>query len=284
MYTEWKSFTDHSFPYLTGNSFAVQCKHIWNYDNYKINPYKNNDWVFVKTDYVGNFFKSSTVPDSFVLFTHNSDYPINDSYKQFLEDKRVRIWFAQNADFNHPKLKPIPIGIANAGYSHGDIQTLNKVRSESDANNTKTSLFYANFSLNTNVAERRKCLEKTGVPLAKDINGGWDGFAGCYHLPNTYEGYLRETSKACFALSPRGNGLDCHRTWEALYVNTIPIVTKSLVVEEHKDFPIVILNDWNDFNSADFTTERYKEIWGNFNTGKLHMDNYLKRLTEKYGI
>ncbi|CAF4378106.1 unnamed protein product, partial [Adineta steineri] len=27
-----------------------------------------------------------------------------------------------------------------------------------------------------------------------------------------------------FWLSPRGNGLDCHRTWEALYLDTIPIV------------------------------------------------------------
>ena len=57
MYSQWTSFEDHSFPYLTGNSFAVQCKYIWNYDGYKQNPNKNNDWVFVKTDYTPLFEK-----------------------------------------------------------------------------------------------------------------------------------------------------------------------------------------------------------------------------------
>lgn len=54
-----------------------------------------------------------------------------------------------------------------------------------------------------------------------------------------------------FEISPHGNGLDCHRTWEALLLNTIPIVPRSPLNELHKQFPIVIVDDW----STDITME-----------------------------
>ena len=30
-----------------------------------------------------------------------------------------------------------------------------------------------------------------------------------------------------FIYSPEGTGIDCHRTWEALYLNTIPIMKRN---------------------------------------------------------
>lgn len=275
LYWQWSSFEDLSFPYITGNGFASQCKYIWNYDGFKVNPTKENNWVFVKTDYVKDFFENCPVKESFVIFSHNSDYSIDSSYESLLNDPRVIVWFAQNVDFNHPKLKPIPIGVANAGYSHGDIEVLNRVQSELV---TKSALFYANYSINNNRAERAYCLKQTGVPLPKDINGGWKGFAGGYKVPNTFEGYLKDISRAYFCVSPKGNGIDCHRTWEALYVRTIPIVTKSQVVSHYKNFPIVILDDWSEFKKTNFTPELYYKIWDNFDITQLHIDNYLKTL------
>jgi len=273
MFWQWKTFDDHSFPYLTGNSFAVQCKVIWNYDGYKIHPHKQNNWVFVKTDYISEFFAKHCPQYPFVMFTHNSDYSINESHLQYLNHPNVLVWFAQNVAINHPKLKPIPIGIADAGYSHGEIDKITKVRNEY---NKKERLFYANYSVQNNPTERNYCLEQTGVPLA--TGDGWDGFAGGYRLPNTFEGYLRDISKSYFCISPKGNGIDCHRTWEALYVESIPVVTRSPVTEAHKDFPMIILDDWADFKKIDFSPELYKKIWNNFNTGDLHTDNYLKRI------
>lgn len=275
LFWQWSSFDDLSFPYITGNGFAAQCKYIWNYDGFKVNPKKENNWVFVKTDYVRDFFENCPIEERFVLITHNSDYSIDSSYELLFNDPRVIVWFAQNADFNHAKLKPIPIGVANAGYSHGDIEVLTKVRSEPAM---KKVLFYANFSLKNNRAEREYCLKQTGVPLSKDVNGGWKGFSGGYKVPDTFEGYMRDVSRAYFCISPKGNGIDCHRTWEALYVGTIPIVTKNQVVEAHKDYPIIILEDWSEFKKYDFSSELYYKIWNNFDTTQLHMDNYLRIL------
>ena len=35
--------------------------------------------------------------------------------------------------------------------------------------------------------------------------------------------YLKKMSEYSFVASPEGNGVDCHRTWEAFYLNVIPI-------------------------------------------------------------
>ena len=32
-----------------------------------------------------------------------------------------------------------------------------------------------------------------------------------------------------FGLSPRGNGVDCHRTWEMLYFGMIPVMLRSTI-------------------------------------------------------
>jgi len=54
-----------------------------------------------------------------------------------------------------------------------------------------------------------------------------------------------------FVASPPGNGLDCHRTWEALYVKTIPIVLRSVAMEyfAQHGLPIYIIDNWSDLNT-----------------------------------
>lgn len=49
-----------------------------------------------------------------------------------------------------------------------------------------------------------------------------------------------------FELCPEGNGLDTHRFYEALYLNTIPIVKKNSLESLYRKFPCVIVNEWNE--------------------------------------
>ena len=37
---------------------------------------------------------------------------------------------------------------------------------------------------------------------------------------------LETYARAQFVLSPRGNGVDCHRTWDVLAVGAIPVVLR----------------------------------------------------------
>ena len=49
-----------------------------------------------------------------------------------------------------------------------------------------------------------------------------------------------------FVASPAGNGPDCHRTWEAIYLKVIPIVLKSEIDEIFKMLPIYVIDTWDE--------------------------------------
>jgi predicted O-methyltransferase YrrM len=53
-------------------------------------------------------------------------------------------------------------------------------------------------------------------------------------------------SKYKFIISPHGNGLDCHRTYESILLGCIPIVKSSTLDTLYKDMPVLILSDWSE--------------------------------------
>ncbi|CAF1527268.1 unnamed protein product, partial [Adineta steineri] len=60
-------------------------------------------------------------------------------------------------------------------------------------------------------------------------------------------------------LSPRGGGLDCHRTWESLYLDIIPIVWHSTLDSLYTNLPIIIINDSSEINE-EFLRNKLHEI------------------------
>ena len=60
-------------------------------------------------------------------------------------------------------------------------------------------------------------------------------------------------------LSPPGNGIDCHRTWEALYLDIVPIVWHSTLDPLYENLPIIIINDINEINE-EFLQKKLHEI------------------------
>jgi hypothetical protein len=49
-----------------------------------------------------------------------------------------------------------------------------------------------------------------------------------------------------FVASPHGNGLDCHRTWEALALGCIPIVKRSPIDKVFQGLPVWIVGSWKE--------------------------------------
>jgi hypothetical protein len=90
--------------------------------------------------------------------------------------------------------------------------------------------------------------------------------------------YLEEVAKSYFVISPNGNGVDCHKTWESLYLKSIPIVTKSINVDFYKNYPIIIINDWSELNLSILTVDTYNKLWDNSFNQKLFFNEPLKCL------
>ncbi len=66
-------------------------------------------------------------------------------------------------------------------------------------------------------------------------------------------------AKYRYVLSPFGNGLDCHRTWETLLVGAIPVVKTSTLDAMYEGLPVIIVDDWSQV-SPDFLEQKYQEL------------------------
>ena len=71
--------------------------------------------------------------------------------------------------------------------------------------------------------------------------------------------YYRRVAQRRFTLSPEGNGVDCHRTWEALYLKSIPIVQRSPEMQHFDDLPMLFTDDYSEL-TPDYLEEQDSRI------------------------
>jgi hypothetical protein len=65
----------------------------------------------------------------------------------------------------------------------------------------------------------------------------------------SFEKYLTTLASYKYAICPPGNGVDCHRIWECLYLGVIPILLHSVFSEQlSKSFNCIVLKSWDDFD------------------------------------
>lgn len=149
----------------------------------------------------------------YIIYLHNSDHPFDVSYKEIIDDCRIKHIYAQNIDypFDTQKLSLLPIGIANSMWKHGDILSLYTVMKEC-YKFKKTKGIYVNINPST-YSYRKDVLDT----IKK---------TGCWALANSksYTDYLKELAEYRFCLCMRGNGLDTHRFWECLYLGVVPVI------------------------------------------------------------
>ena len=246
---------------ITGNKFKKMCNHSFDEFGYNVifEPSEGETLkIFVKIDYIHQFFKSKQ-NQPYILVTHNGDIPVGPECLQYMDDTNLILWYGQNINTTHKKLKSIPIGIANEKWAHGnEIELMDVIKED----NLKSKLVYVNFEI-TNFG-RNDCLRE----LSK--------FNLFLEEKKPFKDYLRELSKSYFVISPEGNGIDCHKTWEALYLKTIPIVIKSINIDFYSEFPMIVLNDWSEFNLNNLTIDLYHEMIKDFDLNKINLKNFLR--------
>ena len=62
--------------------------------------------------------------------------------------------------------------------------------------------------------------------------------------------YYSAIARHRFVLSPEGNGVDCYRTWEALYLGAIPIVMASPAMSCFAGLPFLFTEDYSELSSS----------------------------------
>ena len=123
------------------------------------------------------------------------------------------------------------------------------------------NLVLINFSPETDGSQLRKHLWKTMCPSENRTNFT---YVTCYQKPYGVQirrltSIYKRNRQYPFWLSPRGGGLDCHRTWEALYLDIIPIVWNNSLNSLYDNLPVVIINGIEELNEK-FLYEKLNEI------------------------
>ncbi len=220
-----------SYPYITGDTWRFFCD--WQLtENEGFNPkqIKRADKIFVEYQLLKQFQKiAHQIQHPFILITPNvenySDGPLPGRFTTLLKQKNLAAWFMQNIDCPATdRLIPIPIGLSNNFWACEKIEAKIKNRD---------IFVYVNFNVDTNPKQRKPCFDYfTKMPWAQ------------YSESKAFHEYLADLSRSNFVVSPPGSGLDCHRTWEALYMGCYPIVLNSTLNPLYEGLPVVIVDSW----------------------------------------
>ena len=109
--------------------------------------------------------------------------------------------------------------------------------------NTTENLVLINFDKTTDGSGLRSQIWKDMCDANRSLS-----FAECYTKPGGVDisalpSIYPRNRQYPFWLSPRGGGIDCHRTWEALYLDIIPIVWNTSLNVLYDDLPVLIIDD-----------------------------------------
>lgn len=237
-----------SEPFISGDTFRKHSDYvIESIDKIDVSRIKEKNVVFVNSSLLIYFFTKihPKIRVKYILISHNSDANITSNYKKFIDDKIIH-WYSQNLCFKSEKVSFLPIGIENARFNTNGIVSnflTNKY------NKPHLNKILVGFSLSTNFKSRANCFEslKNGPNTLQIEN----------KLSNS--DYFEMLKSTRFVASPEGNGFDCHRTWEAIYLNCIPVLLKYNFTKNLINLPVLILDDWKEFNL--FSEEKLNKLY-----------------------
>jgi hypothetical protein len=245
---------------------------------------KKNDIVYINTSALHNFFKNILpfVKEPFILVSGDSDV----SVEEYIDNEKIIHWFAQNLLISHTKLTHIPIGLdyhtlkpnENHPWGLGSLpkeQEILLMSIKQNSNPLLERLFgcYSNFHHNVwgigERGDRKEVVEKA----SRDI---------VYYEPyfTSREDAWKNQSKFMFVLSPKGGGVDCHRTWEALILGCIPIVKSSGLDPLYEDLPVCIVKCWSDVNK-DYLIN-FLNTMKSYNYEKLSLNYWVNLIKSKH--
>jgi mannosyltransferase OCH1-like enzyme len=267
--TDW--IQGEKFKNVADFIYAPKKKHKDDYSNLQ-NTFtpadlKQVNIIYTHTFYVKQLFEIlNYLKGQFVIITHNADDNVDDSY---VIPENVIKWYAQNVNVENPKIESIPIGLENNMWDkkNGKKMFLNEQLKQ---RREYKNLVYMNHDVTTNPSKRAFLYDifagKSWVTSIKGKNG--------YNVKEYYNNLYNHK----FVICPEGNGIDTHRTWEALYMGTIPIEKKNINNQHYTDLPICFVNDWSDLTEEFLNTEWTRIKGKRWNMPKLYFEYWRDRI------
>jgi len=225
---------------------------------------RDGDLVWIRLIALPQFLDEALprIKARFALVTGDEDWAIPSGFDRsqaLLADERVACWFTQNYDGTeaHDKLQPLPIGLdfhtisnrrkwghwpATPAAQEAELEAL---RASAPPSARRLLRVHADFHFNKH-KQQVWGDDRHAVQLALSDNPDVQFQTKKVRRIELW----REKTRYAFVVSPHGNGLDCHRTWESLVLGNIVIVKRSSLDPLYEGLPVVIVDDWREIDTA----------------------------------
>jgi len=215
-------------------------------------PKLDGETIYINTTAIPNFVINylPNIKYKFVLVSGDTDAGIPDDYvketKIILDNSLLLKWYAQNCVLITDKLNQLPIGL--------DLHTLTKNPVWGPLQKVSEQIDDIKMLQKININKKNMCYSNFHFQM--DTKFGYDRIDAKNKIPIELMYYepkkvpridsWKKMIEYKYVISPLGNGLDCHRTWEAIILGCIPIVKKSGLDPMYEGLPVLIVNDWAD--------------------------------------
>lgn len=197
---------------------------------------------FARTHGAFRSFRELAKKGPCILVTSTSDKSVTQAESKNLPSNVIR-WFSNNVLVEDSRIECTPIGVVD---SPGRVQIMKDVVSRGIERKYLLSVCFS-----TGGVRRERVLLRERFKSVSWATVRGNG-SGVNDVPA--EDFYFDMASHKYILSPEGVGLDCWRTWEAMYLGSIPIVKRSLVTTSLlSDLPCLIVDDWEE------VTEKYLE-------------------------
>jgi hypothetical protein len=241
-----------SYPYLCPDTYLAKCERVIltpsdlkkfigeNSNNYKT--------VYLVGDLIDQFIEArEQIPNIKTLVIGESDTTQREQSLSKLYSKVGQI-FSNNLIGKSERCSPVPLGIERQAYrSAGRVRNFQKKYQTKTSNRTIPFLIAWNDATNAKRPIYRAEFQHHSNSLVINQRVA----------ASTIHKLMRKTM---FVPSPAGNGIDCHRTWEALYLGAVPVVLRSEYFGEN-NWPVLVVDSWSEL--LEKKDNELKEIYTN---------------------
>lgn len=254
------SIRKSSYPYLSSDTYYELCDYAITSEK-ELNDFIRKEENFISVYLLGDLVKQFTKRSEEIKPKSIKKLIImeSDTLQTTEELKPVLIVaeqiYSNNLIGTKKNITPIPLGLERRCYrSAGVISDFTKPYKEDISKRIIPFLVAWNDQTNPNRAIYRREFSNSSNSLIieKRIS------------PKTIHTLMRRTM---FVPAPAGNGLDCHRTWEALYLGCIPVVLRKEYCGDD-NWPVMVVDSWDELLSLNLIEIK-----------KLYEDNFIS--TEK---
>jgi len=262
-----------SAPFLSGDTFRKIADHVWEFGNEALSnkDINSGDVIFCESDRLVDLYERVLIHSQapITLMLGNSDENHDHSLGSLIAKTGVVSTFAQNLRYPVSGVAPLPIGLENAWRSkNGRPQDFRASRSKSQA---RTFRIMWAFNLETNLIEHNM--------VASQLSNSEVADRLVALTPRQHRVAL---ARYGFVASPPGNGIDCHRTWEAMYLGCVPVVLRSYMTETYENLglPIWVVDSFEKFQdlTESHLQEKFLEISPKFKCEAMWASYWIERI------